>query len=456
MSVSASVATRVRNQQLLAAEEQVPAYVWTFLACLVLSMFSGHSAELHLPLGLDRPLLLISIILLLRDPRTESLRMRAVYPVMGLTIVWTLTSWMTTGEWSETYKAFALLDRVIMPMCMFVFGALIFATERRRFLLLRTGALMGIYLGVTAILEFIGIRALIFPRYIYDLQNPEEWRAIGPFGSPEPMGMTAALTFFLACFLFYRSSGGWRWVAAASAVFSLLATAMSMTRSAWLGLGLGMVACFLSLSALRRKAPIIAGSAAGLVVLALALLPSLREDFFLRLSTGRSLYDRLNTNDAALRVIEAEPLRGIGWGHFITDNVLWVRQPDLHPVTTVTIEVHNVFLSRAAETGIIGAVLWGLCVLLGPVLALSSSARLLEMHGWKIIGWAALLIWLVPTMMSPNPYPTPNFLIWLICGIAGRGILVNLPTVEDFTRVEAANRSLRSRNGTVRSRAIPG
>lgn len=439
MAFDAAAIKRVRTQQERATETQAPAYVWVFLACLVFSLFSGHSDQLGLPMGLDRPLLLLTIVLLVLDPGTETLRWRAVYPLMGLTVVWTLISWIGSGgQLTDTYKMFALTDRIIMPFSMFVFGALIFATEYRRLLLMKTAAIMGIYLGVTAILERIGIRQLIFPRYISDLQEfQSEWRALGPFGGGEPLGMTAALIFFMSCFLFYRTHDRWRWVALASAILCLIANAMSMTRSAWLGLLLGIAVCVLALPDLRRKAPAIIGSVVVFFGLALALLPTLREDLLRRLEAGGSLYDRVNTNDAALRIITAEPLQGIGWGNFITDNVLWVRQADTYPVTTVTIEVHNVFLSRAAETGVIGAVLWGLCILLGPVLAVSARARIVEMHGWKIIGWAALMVWLVPTMMSPNPYPTPNFLVWLICGIAGRGILVNLPNERDFENLAA-------------------
>lgn len=423
---------RLKLQQVKATESRIPAYVWLFLAGLIFSMFSGHSELMGLPLGLDRPLFLLSFILLILDRRTESLRWRAVYPVMALMVIWTLLSWINTGELTDSYKAFAFLDRVVMLLAMFFLGALIFSTERRRMLLLRTSALLGIYFGFTAIAERIGADVLLFPRYISTFhENEEVWRAYGPFGGAEAMGMAAAITFFLSCFLFHRVTGKWRWVAGIGAVLSLVANAMSMTRSAWLGLVLALVACVVLLPALRRWVPVVIVGFVTVGGLILAVLPSLREDLLLRLGTDRSLYDRANTNDAALRAISAEPLQGIGWGQFITDNVLWVRQADTIPVTNVVIEVHNVFLARAAELGIPGAVLWILCVLLGPVLALLSKAKLPEMHGWKVMGWCALLVWFVPSMTSPNPYPMPNFLIWLIFGIAGRGFLIDLPTAQE-------------------------
>ncbi|MDO5681542.1 MAG: O-antigen ligase family protein [Propionibacteriaceae bacterium] len=436
MAVAALARARVRAQQERSAETRAPLFVWVFLAALLLSMFSGHSDALGLPMALDRPLFLLAIVLLILDPGTESLRWRAVYPVMVLTVVWTLISWISTGVLTDTHKGFALLDRIVLPFAMFIVGALIFATATRRMLLLRTAAVLGIYLGFTAILERLGLWLLVFPRYIEDFHEiMPEWRAVGPFGGGEPLGMTAALTFFMSAFLAYRSKGAWRWVGVAAAVLSVVANAMSMTRSAWLGLALGAAVFVLGVPALRRRVPTIGGVLLGLAGLILLMNPGLRDDLFARASEGGSLFDRVNTNDAAFRIIAAEPLQGIGWGQFLIDGMLWVRQADNYPVTTVNIEIHNVFLSRAAETGIPGAILWGLVVLLGPVLALSGRARVHEIHGWKLLGWAAFFIWFVPSMTSPNPYPMPNFMVWMLWGIAGRGVLVNLPTLRDFHEV---------------------
>ncbi len=52
---------------------------------------------------------------------------------------------------------------------------------------------------------------------------------------------------------------------------------------------------------------------------------------------------------------------------FLDVSTDWVRQADGYPITNVTIEVHNVFLGRAAELGIPGLVLWTACVVAGPI-----------------------------------------------------------------------------------------
>lgn len=413
------------------ADERTPIAVWLFLAALVASLFSGFSEELGLPLSPDRPLYLLAIVLVLLDARTEKLRWRWVYGVMILMVLWVTLSLLSTGGLGDSDKVFALFDRVVMPFAMFIMGALAFNTTRTRILLLRTGALIGIYLGISALTERLGLEALIWPKYIIRLHEETDfWRALGPQGQPEALGMTCNLALFMAVLLAKLDKSAWRWIAFAAMPLATVGSVLSMTRSVWVGLLAGVVICGLILPEFRRFVPAVLLAAVALIGAVLILFPSVAEDMLIRLTTGASLYDRINTNNAALRIIAEQPLTGIGWGNFIHDNVLWVRQADTYPLATVTIEVHNVFLARGAETGILGMVLWGLAVLMGPVAVILARPRTQEMAWWKLLALAALLVWFFPTMFSPNPYPLPNILFWLIAGVAGRGILVDLPRAE--------------------------
>ncbi len=410
--------------------ETVPLYVWLFLAGLVFTMFSGHTADLGLPIPLDRPLIAVAVVLLFLDRRRDHLRWRAFYAIGAATVLWTLLSWVSSGSLGDSYKLYALVDRVILPLAMFPLGALVFSTDRRRELLARTAAVLGIYLGIVGILEYSGLSAFAFPGYIGSLQDPTatEVRAGGPWLSPEPFGMVAALSLFLAILL-YRTSRSvpWRVVAALGAVGGLVGALLSMTRSVWAAvLGAGLLVGLLVPKARRRlPAAIILVVVAGAAIL--AAFPEFRDALLTRLTTERSVYDRQNTYAAAWRIVSLLPLFGIGWGEFVRQNVLWVRQADTYPVTTVTIEIHDVFLARAAETGVIGGVLWILCFVTGPLLGLLARPRTTTARYWKLVGAAATLVWLFPSLASPNPYPTPNYLVWLLWGIAARGILVKLP-----------------------------
>jgi O-antigen ligase len=407
-----------------------PLYVWLFLAALVFTMFSGNTGLMGLPLSPDRPLFAFAVLLLLLDPDRERLRWRWFYAVAALMILWTVLSWTSTGSITDGVKAFALLDRIIGPLAMFPLGALIFSTEHRRELFLRTVALMAIYLGFTGLFEYLRIGALVFPSYIMENLSPStEIRAGGPYLFPEPLGLVSAIAM-LTCGLLVRTTTArlWRAIGMLGVFFGFVGSLVCMVRSVWLALIIAGLVVGLIVPRIRRRLPIMLVFALAVVAIIIFVLPDFRDVLINRIMTERSVYDRQNTNVAALRVIEQFPLFGIGWGEFLHQNVDWVRQADTYPVTTVTIEIHNVFLSRAAETGIPGLVLWLLCFITGPLLALLSKPLTASARYWKLAALGAFVMWFVPSLSSPNPYPTPNYLVWLIWGIAARGILVELPT----------------------------
>ncbi|MFT3832860.1 MAG: O-antigen ligase family protein [Micropruina sp.] len=409
--------------------ERVPLYVWLFLAGLTLTMFAGFTDQIGLPIPLDRPLLALAAVLWIAEPGRERLRARAFYAVAAATILWTTLSWMSTWPTADSSTTFALLDRVVMPLAMFPLGAVVFSTAQRRELLLRTAALMAIYAGFTGLAQYLGLRGLLFPRYLATaLDLTPTARVGGPWLAPEPLGMVSVLAIFMAGLLVHTSrSSLWRVIGAVGVVGGSIGTVVCLTRSTWLSAVLaGLVVC-LMVPRLRRRLPLALLLGVAFATAALVLLPEFRDELLQRLFYGRSVDDRQNTNAAALRIIEQMPLFGIGWGEFINQNILWVRQADDYPVTSVVIEVHNVFLSRAAETGVLGAVLWALCFATGPMLGVLAKPQQAWSRHWKLLGIAAFFVWLVPSLTSPNPYLTPNYLIWLLWGVAARGILIDLP-----------------------------
>ncbi|WP_420176370.1 O-antigen ligase family protein [Luteococcus sp. OSA5] len=407
------------------ADRSIPLYVWLYLAGLLFNMFSGNTWLLGLPLPLDRPLFLAALVLLALDPYRERWRWRPVYLIGLLTVLVTCYSWFSTGEATDSYKLYMLVDRIVMPLLMFAAGPMVFATRARRMLLLKFMTLLTIYWGITAIGEIAHQDWLVFPRFI---MNPDVGigygRARGPFLASEPMGMACALGFFTSGLLASMTTGRWRRLALAAMAFGFIGDALAMTRTLWLALLAGVLVIGVLVPALRRRLPMMIMGSVGSAAVALLAIPGLLPLLVERLTTSRSIYDRVLTNDAAMRIIEAKPFTGVGWGNFVGVNVDWVRQADTIPLTTVTIEVHNVLLARAAETGIQGAVLWALCMLLGPAAVLVSRTPTPEAKGWQLVTIGALFVWLLPTLGSPNPYPFPNNMIWLIGGIASRHLLI--------------------------------
>ena len=101
----------------------------------------------------------------------------------------------------------------------------------------------------------------------------------------------------------------------------------------------------------RARRLVIPGALALIAIAGIALLSSssLSDKVDSRLNDAGSVYDRRNTNAAAVRAIEAHPLTGVGWVQFISVSGDYVRQDPDYPVTVTDIEVHNVVLSRTAE-----------------------------------------------------------------------------------------------------------
>ena len=127
------------------------------------------------------------------------------------------------------------------------------------------------------------------------------------------------------------------------------------------------------------------------------------------------MYDRRNTNAAALRAIEEYPLTGVGWVEFVSRSGEFVRQDDDYPVTVTSIEIDNVALSRAAELGI-PAGRSGFSRRRSARGQRSFVSRSPASATWRVITIGAGSAWAVSVLTSPVPYPLPNTLIWLGAG----------------------------------------
>ncbi len=412
------------------AWRDVPLYVWLLLGGFVAIMFSGQTKYLHLPISLDRVLFPAAFVLLVLDARRERLRWRPVYWFMIALLVWTLISMSATGGMSNTLALYGLLDRIAVPFLLFALAPLAFSTPYRRDLLLRTLVIIGGYLGVTSVCEIFA-PSLVFPRYIMDPDVGMQFgRARGPFVASEANGLVNATCVFAAAALAARSRGLWRTLALVVAPLCVIATVLSMTRSAWIGLPLGACLAAVVYTPVRRWLPLALGGAAAMITAVLLAAPAVTELIVGRLTTEGSIYDRFNTNEAAWRILNEQPLTGIGWARFLSDGADWVRQDDNYPLTNVIIEVHNVFLSRAAELGIPAAFVFVCCLLYGPARALLD-----RQHGdlamWRAIGVGTAGLWIVAAMSSPLSYPLPNYLFWAITGIAGRSYLVSRAVADE-------------------------
>ena len=400
--------------------------VWLFSLGVAASVFSGHSGELGLPIGLDRLLILAAVMAMgLRVPlfgtghrRTLTPRAFALAALLCVVVTAAVLSALWAGTLTDHEPQFALLDRLgIVPFLAFMLAPRLFRTDRERDVLLVVLVGLGLYLGLTAVLEGIGADALVFPRYITDPHlGLHAERARGPFLEAVPNGFA----LFACAVVGVLAAARWRGIPRALALVAVVLCAVgivfTLTRSVWLAAVLGSLAALAMHGRTRRW--IVPGAAVGavLVVGLLAIVPGLAGSTSDRANDQRPVWDRLNSNAAALRMVDERPLAGFGWYRFLEASPTYYRQSDAYPLTGVGVYVHNAFLSNAVELGVPVTLLWIAALVAALAAALSGRASPAEAP-WRLALVAIAVSWLVVANFTPMGYAFPHLLLWTWAGV---------------------------------------
>lgn len=399
----------------------VPPEVLLVTAGIVLQFMSGHSSNYLLPVPLDRPLLIAGIALALYRALTQRRPWSptVIHLLMAAFLGWVLISMAWSGSLSSTGAIFAWLDAVgLVPFALYLLAPLVFGTQERRRVLLGGLTLLGGYLGLIALLEGLGWYELVWPQYIYNPGSPHFGRAGGPARQVASNGMQLMGCAVAAAVFARGATRPWLGRAAwAVAALCLMGTFFTLTRSVWLGVFAGLVAAMLTNR--RSIKPLLLGTAATGAFLALALiaLPDLREAVGERLSDSRSAFDRLNANAAAIDIVLARPLHGIGFHQFAPSQADWLWQsPDI-PVTSTGIAVHNVLLGYAAELGLPGAGLWLGCLVVAVISLWQSPVTDPDHTLLRKAALAYTVCWLIVGMLVPMTYALPATLLWLFLAL---------------------------------------
>jgi O-antigen ligase len=406
------------------------AATWSFSLAVAATVFSGQTALLGAPLPPDRLLFVLGFgLLVLGAPivvrrqrgrlATMAERIEAVHILLAFTLLWAVGSALFAGSLLEPEGFFGLVDSLgVVPFALFLVAPVAFRGERGRRVLLVVLLATGAYLALTALFEAVGMDALVFPKYILDPTvgiHPE--RARGPFVEAVANGLAlygcgvaalVSLSVWRSTFL--------RVIAVAVALLCGLGIIFTLTRAIWLA---SVVASLVALAADRRLRHLLLPSvavASVLVVAAVSLVSDLSQQAEQRAEDQLPLWDRLNTNAAAERMIAERPLLGFGWDQYSSANVDYLRQGEDYPLTGVGLDVHNVFLARAVELGLVGAAIW----LAAFVLAIGSPI----VRGppvftpWRLGLLAIAVHWVIVANFGPVTYAFPTFLLWLWAGVA--------------------------------------
>jgi hypothetical protein len=325
------------------------------------------------------------------------------------------------GTLLTTTGLFGLLDRLgLVPFVVFTLSPILFAKKTDRDALLTVLVATGAYLGVTAFLEGIGHAELTFPAYIHDPGVGIHFgRARGPFVEAVANGL-ALYGCAVACAV---AAATWRTmrsrrIAGFVMFLCLVGTIFTLTRAVWLATFVASVTALATSPRTRRVLLPVAAVGTVALVAALTFIPGFAASVSERSSDQRPLWDRYNTNHAAIEMVRSHPLTGVGWETFEEKAPDYMHVAQGYPLTGVGIPVHNVPLSHAAELGLPIAALWvtGLLLAVGAAV-LRSGPEVLD--PWRL-GMVALFIhWLIVASFGPLGYAFPNLLLWTWAGISG-------------------------------------
>ena len=398
---------------------------WLLSIGIGMTIFSGDWSYLHIPGPVDRVVTVAGILaVLIRsrvDPETPRIEGRRVHWLFVFLLLYAIGSaaWSNTlGQHAALYE---LLDRLgVFPFLLYLIAPAAFSTPHQRRILLIVLAVVGAYLGLISVFETIGPKSLVYPRYIVNPTIAAHYpgRALGPFLEPGANGL-AMFNGAVACALLLvdaRLSRRVRGLLLAVIALSVLGIVLTLTRQVWVGAAAGALIAGLLYKPLRRYVPV------GLLVAAvitgglITLVPSVRHHLTARATTQQSLWDRYNSDDAALRMIESRPLLGFGWGQFPNVSPRYYHVARNYPLTSVK-EVHNVVLSNFAELGFVGVVGWLVTLaiaMLGPLLRRGPPV----LEPWKFAALAVAVAWFVQANFAPVSYAYDNYIPWIFAGIA--------------------------------------
>lgn len=398
---------------------------WMVSIALALSMFQRNWGLLGSPIDFDRYAVLLAIgSVLIREWRHRDgrLQTRPIDWLIAVTALYALCSAQIVGQLEERDARFELIDRFgLIPFALFFVAPFAFRTEAERRVLVGAFLAIGTYLGLTAIFETIGAKALVFPKYINDpTQGIHSDRARGPFLEAGANGLVMYACGVAAVIAAVRSSSPRvRAFALFVALLCALGVILALTRVVWIAAG---VATPLTLAAARETRrfviPVVVVGTL-LTIVALATIPGLQSRVDRRKNDNtHAVWTRKSSNAAALRMIDDRPLLGFGWGRFAHDSIPYYRQPHDHPLAFVPDNnLHNVYLQNAVELGLVGSLLWAatlLAVLAGAVLRRGPP----ELRPWRLGLIAVALAQLIAWATVPAEYIMPTLVLWLWAGVA--------------------------------------
>ncbi|MCC7337776.1 MAG: O-antigen ligase family protein [Pirellulaceae bacterium] len=221
---------------------------------------------------------------------------------------------------------------------------------------------LGLYLGITAILEMAKLWGLVFPRFIGDPTIGIHFgRARGPMLQSVRLGVTllACLTPLIIYTIWLQPLKRVSW-GACLAIGPILGAGvmLTLTRSVWMGLGLvAVLLTGLCMQGIPRRAAFV-----GMLFAALAIVIVKGDDLvsfkreYSAAETRESTYMRAAFAYVSLEMFRDRPVMGFGFNQFQVYNRPYLadRSTDIRLESIRGYVHHNSFLSLLVDLGIVG------------------------------------------------------------------------------------------------------
>jgi O-antigen ligase len=410
---------------------------WTLTAALVLSALASNWPRLGIPgvLSPNRLLLIAGIgAVLLRAPGTRGRPRRLivthVHWVLVATILYAVVSAAVAGTLFEKAAFFRLFDVFgVLPFLVFLVAPIAFRSAQDRGVLLGGLVGLGAYLGLVALLETTGPRALVYPRFILDAGSPTDHRAMGIFLDPVMNGtgmFICGVAAAIALAVWRRTSA--RLLAGATLLLCAAGELFTLERSVWVGAVVGAAIGALAVPGLRRLMLPLAVAGAIVVGGALLVVPGLSAHVHERANDRATIWDRQNLATAANHMIAARPLLGFGWSTFERSSLDYFRQSPNYPLdpnlgfsatTQGSFSIHNELLNYGATLGILGTALWLAGIAMGIIGAFRVRGSP-TLEPWRLALLPVAAFYLVVSSFVP-PLLFPNLVLWFWIGVVWSG-----------------------------------
>jgi len=258
------------------------------------------------------------------------------------------------------------LNSSVAPLVAYIFAKQSIKTSKQ--LKLLTFSFVGVlaYFAVTSFGEHFEIPSMVWPRAILDrtIMMPYFGRSRGPFFQPGIFGMMIGMLFLVNVFLLTRrhnmmiTLGLW-----ANLVLSALGLLYTYTRGGWVATVMGLL--FLAVLRPRFRKLVFVGVLVGLVVSSIGITSHDKDDVLSeRLENTSTIENRLGFLASAVRMIQINPLFGIGYFRYM-DLVHLYNKGTYIPLYGYVkkelgegVVIHDIYIGRAAEEGLISLVLF--------------------------------------------------------------------------------------------------